>query len=88
MVAMATAMIPCIAITTRRSRAPLPLENTFLTLEVATGDTDFRTFGEIQFFGLEIEKMVIIGTGNGYETLHIMVGNDYFLAATGISNIL
>ena len=59
-----------------------------MTLEVATGDTDFRTFGEIQFFGLEIEKMVIIGTGNGYETLHIMVGNDYFLAATGISNIL
>ena len=47
-----------------------------------------RTFGEIQFFGLEIEKMVIVGTGDGYETLHIMVGNDYFLTATGISNIL
>ena len=66
----------------------LPLENTFLTLEVATGDTNFRTFGEIQFFGLEIEKMVIVSTGDGYETLHIMVGNDYFLTATGISNIL
>ena len=59
-----------------------------MTLEVATGDTDFRTFGEIQFFGLKIEKMVIVGTSNGYETLHIMIGNDYFLAATGISNIL
>ena len=59
-----------------------------MALEVATGDTDFRTFGEIQFFGLKIEKMVIVGTGNGYETLHIMVRNDYFLTATGISNIL
>ena len=59
-----------------------------MTLEVATGDTDFRTFGEIQLFGLEIEKMVIVGTGDGYETLHIMVGNDYFLTAASIGDIL
>ena len=32
--------------------------------------------------------MVIVGTGDGYETLHIMVGNDYFPTATGIGDIL
>ena len=39
-------------------------ENTFLPLEVTTRDTNFSTFRQIQLIGLEVQKMVVIGTGN------------------------
>ena len=63
-------------------------ENTLLALKVTTRDTDFSSFRQVQFIRLEIQEMVVIGTGNGNETLHLAIGDDYLPSATGIGNVL
>ena len=49
-------------------------KNTLLTCKVTTRNTDSSSFRQIQLFGLEIKQMVVIGSGNGDEALHLMVG--------------
>ena len=63
-------------------------EDTFLACKVTADDTYFSSFRKIQFFGLEVQEMVVVSTGNGYETLHLHVGDDDFLAAAGVGDIL
>ena len=63
-------------------------ENTFLPLEVTARDTYFCTFGQIQFIRLEVHKMVIVSTGYCNKALHLTVGDNDFLTATGIRNVL
>ena len=63
-------------------------ENSLLTLKVTTDDADFRTFRQIQFIRLEVHKMIVVGSGYGNEALHLIVGDDYLLTATGIGDIL
>ena len=43
---------------------------------------------QIQLSGLEIKQLVVIGSGNGDEALHLMVGNNYLLTTAGIGYIL
>ena len=59
-----------------------------VALEVTTRNTDSSSFRQIQLFGLEIKQMVVIGSGNGDEALHLMVGNNYLLTTAGIGYIL
>lgn len=61
---------------------------TFLPLKFTTGNPDFDTFGQVQFIRLEIEKMIIVGTGHSNETLHLIVGNNNLLTTAGIGDIL
>ena len=49
-------------------------EDTFLACKVTAGDTYFSSFRKVQFFGLEVQEMVVVSTGNGYETLHLHIG--------------
>ena len=63
-------------------------EDTFLTLEVTARDTDFCTFGQIQLIRLEIHEMIIVSTGYSNKALHLAVGDNNFLTATGIRNVL
>ena len=63
-------------------------KNTLLTCKVTTRNTDSSSFRQIQLFGLEIKQMVVIGSGNGDEALHLMVGNNYLLTTAGIGYIL
>ncbi len=63
-------------------------EDAFLTLEVTARYTDFGTFGQIQFIRLEIHEMIIVSTGYCNKALHLTVGDNDFLTATGIRNIL
>ena len=54
-VAMATAMTPLYS----NDYATIPgtfhfQENTFLTLEVTTRNTDFGSFGQVEFIGLKV----------------------------------
>ena len=63
-------------------------EDAFLTFEVTTRDTNFRALGQIQFIGLEIQEVVIIGTRYSDETLHLTVGDDYLPSAAGIGDVL
>ena len=63
-------------------------KNTLLTCKVTTRNTDSSSFRQIQLFGLEIKQMVVIGSGNGDEALHLMVGNNYLLTTASIGYIL
>ena len=63
-------------------------ENTLLSRKVTADDTDFHALGQIQFIGLEIQEMVVIGTRYGDETLHLTVGDDYLPSAAGIGDVL
>ena len=51
-------------------------ESTLLTLNVTTRDTNFSSFRQVQFIRLEVQQMVIVGTGNGNEALHFTVGDN------------
>ena len=63
-------------------------KKTFLPLEVTARDTNFCTFGQIQFIRLEIHEMIIVSTGYSNKTLHLTIGDNDFLTATGIRNVL
>ena len=63
-------------------------EDAFLTLEVTARDTNFGTFGQIQFIRLEIHEMIIVSTGYSNKTLHLAIGDNDLLTATGIGYIL
>ena len=63
-------------------------ENAFLPLKVTARNTNFCTFGQIQFIWLEVHKMVIVSTGYCNKALHFTVGDNNLLTATGIRNVL
>ena len=63
-------------------------KDAFLTFEVTTRDTDFGTFGQIQFIRLEVHEMIIVSTGYGDEALHFAIGDNNLLTATGIGDVL
>ena len=63
-------------------------EDTFLTLEVTARYTDFCTFRQIQFIRLEVHQMIIVSTSYSNKALHLTVGDNDFLTATGIRNVL
>ena len=63
-------------------------KNAFLPLEVTARDTNFCTFGQIQLIRLEVHKMVIVSTSYCNKALHLTVGDNDFLTATGIRNVL
>ena len=63
-------------------------KKTFLPLEVTARDTNFCTFGQIQLIRLEVHKMVIVSTSYCNKALHLTVGDNDFLTATGIRNVL
>ena len=63
-------------------------KDTLLSLKVTACDTDFSTFRQIQLFWLKVKKVVIITAGHSDEVLHLHIGNDNFLPATGIGDVL
>ena len=55
---------------------------TFLTFEITCGDTDTGAFLEVEVFGIDPDKLVVVGSCYGNEGLHLGIRNNDFLVFT------
>ena len=63
-------------------------ENTLLPFEITTCNTHFGALRQVKFFRLKVQEMIVISTGNSNEALHLVVGDDNLLTATGVGDVL
>ena len=60
----------------------------FLTFELTTCYAHLGSFGQIDLFGQEIQKLFVVSTGYGYEAFHLVIGNNDLLTAAHVDHVL
>ena len=63
-------------------------EGTYLAFELASRNADHVALCKVYIRGLEKDELVVVTSYSRYETLHLILGNDYLLAAAAVNHIL